>query len=66
MPHCWAFTAMRHVLHPSKKQQVVALGQLCWSLWRIEAEAGIRREAVSGYFQCVFRSILLTRFGSSR
>jgi hypothetical protein len=40
---------MRHVVHPSTQQQVIALGQLGWSLRRIEAETGIRREAISGY-----------------
>ena len=42
---------MSHVLHPSKQQQVIALGQLGWSLRRIEAETGIRRETVSGYLR---------------
>jgi hypothetical protein len=35
-------------LHPSKQQQVIALGQLVWSLRPIDAETGIRRETVSG------------------
>jgi transposase len=42
---------MIHVLHPSKQQQVIALGPLRWSLRRIEAETGMRREASSGYIR---------------
>jgi hypothetical protein len=42
---------MSHVFHPSKQQQVIALGQLGWSLRRIEAEPGIRRETVGGYLR---------------
>jgi transposase len=42
---------MSHVLHPSKQQQVLALGQLGWTLRRIEAATGVRRETISGYLQ---------------
>jgi hypothetical protein len=42
---------MSHVLHPSKQLQVIALGQLGWSLRRIQAETGIRRETISGYLR---------------
>ncbi len=38
-------------MHPSKQQQVIALGQLGWSLRRIEAETRIRRETISGYLR---------------
>ena len=42
---------MSHVLSPTKQQQVLALGQLGWSLRRIEAATGVRRETISGYLQ---------------
>ena len=34
-----------------KKQQVIALGRLGWSLRRIERETGIRRETISAYLK---------------
>lgn len=33
------------------KRQVIALGQLGWTLRRIEEETGIRRETVSAYLK---------------
>jgi len=33
-------------LSDAKKQQVIALGQLGWTLRRIEAATGVRREAL--------------------
>ena len=42
---------MGNVLDPGKQQQVVALGRLGWSLRRIEAATGVRRETVSGYLK---------------
>jgi hypothetical protein len=38
-----------NVLSEEKKQQVVALGRLGWSLRRIERAAYIRRETVGAY-----------------
>jgi len=38
-------------LEPGQRQQVVALGRLGWSLRRIEAETGVRRETASGYLR---------------
>jgi len=35
---------MSNLLHESKQQQVVALGRLGWSLRKIEAATGVRRE----------------------
>ena len=46
-----AFTAMSNVLDQSIQQQVVALGRLGWSLRRIEAATGVRRETISGYLK---------------
>ena len=40
---------MSNVLSEEKKQQVIALGRLGWSLRRIEEETGVRRETASGY-----------------
>ena len=40
-----------NVLSEEKKQQVVALGRLGWSLRRIEAAVHIRRETVGGYLR---------------
>jgi hypothetical protein len=38
-----------NVLNEEKKKQVIALGQLGWSLRQIEKATGIRRETASGY-----------------
>lgn len=40
---------MSNVLSEEKKQQVLALGRLGWSLRRIEEATGVRRETASGY-----------------
>jgi transposase len=42
---------MSNVLDEEKQQQIVALGRLGWSLRRIEAATGVRRETVSGYLR---------------
>src|SRR5882724_12286299 len=42
---------MGNVLNDEKKQQVIALGRLGWSLRRIERETGVRHETVSGYLK---------------
>ena len=42
---------MGNVLSDDKKQQVVALGRLGWSLRRIEEATAVRRETVSGYLR---------------
>jgi transposase len=46
-----ASRAMSNVLNEEKQQQVIALGQLQWSLRRIEEHTGIRRETVSAYLK---------------
>ena len=48
MGHRWG---MGNVLSDDKKQQVVALGRLGWSLRRIEEATGVRRETVSDYLR---------------
>lgn len=40
-----------NVLKEEKRQQVVALGRLGWSLRRIEKETGVRRETASAYLK---------------
>ena len=44
---------MSNVLSDDKKQQVIALGRLGWSLRRIEAAVHIRRETVAGYVRAM-------------
>lgn len=43
--------AVSNVLSHHKREQVVALGKLGWSLRRIEAEVHIRRETISAYLK---------------
>src|SRR5476649_95708 len=42
---------MANVLDDAKRQQIVALGRLGWSLRRIERETGVRRETASAYLR---------------
>jgi transposase len=42
---------MSNVLSDEKKQQVLALGRLGWSLRRIEEATSVRRETASGYLR---------------
>jgi hypothetical protein len=42
---------MTNVLSDEKKQQVIALGKLGWSLRRIEKVTGVRRETASAYLK---------------
>src|SRR5881396_2531740 len=42
---------MGNVLSDDKKQQVLALGRLGWSLRRIEEATEVRRETASGYLK---------------
>ena len=42
---------MANVLSEEKKQQVLALGRLGWSLRRIQQATGIRRETAGGYLR---------------
>src|SRR5271169_6419702 len=42
---------MGNVLSEAKRQQVIALGRLGWSLRRIEQETGVRRETAGGYLK---------------
>jgi len=40
-----------NVLNQEKKQQIIALGRLGWSLRRIQRATGIRRETVGRYLK---------------
>ena len=42
---------MSNVLADEKRQQILALGRLGWSLRRIEQTTGVRRETASGYLK---------------
>ena len=42
---------MSNVLDDTKQQQILALGQLGWSLRRIEQALAVRRETISGYLK---------------
>src|SRR5437016_12458218 len=42
---------MANILSDTKKQQVIALGQLGWTLRRIEAATGVRRETAGTYLK---------------
>jgi hypothetical protein len=43
--------SMANILSDAKKQQVIALGQLGWTLRRIEQAIGVRRETVGAYLK---------------
>src|SRR5258706_4233955 len=42
---------MSNVLSEEKKQQVIALGKLGWTLRRIEQATGVRRETAGAYLR---------------
>src|ERR1700677_5393524 len=42
---------MGNVLEKTKQDQVIAVGRLGWSLRRIEATTGVRRETAGGYLR---------------
>src|SRR5215510_10284663 len=42
---------MANILSEAKKHQVIALGQLGWTLRRIEAATGVRRETAGAYLK---------------
>jgi hypothetical protein len=46
-----AFRGMANVLNNEKKQQILALGQLGWSLRRIQQATHVRRETISTYLK---------------
>src|SRR5580700_5705062 len=48
---------MSNVLSEEKKQQVIALGKLGWTLRRIEKETGVRRETAGAYLKAAGVSV---------
>jgi CxxC motif-containing protein (DUF1111 family) len=42
---------MSNVLSDDKRQQIIALGRLGWSLRRIQQATGVRRETASAYLK---------------
>jgi transposase len=46
-----ASSGMSNVLSDDKRQQIIALGRLGWSLRRIEQATGVRRETTSAYLK---------------
>jgi transposase len=59
----WSAAGMANVLSKDRRQQVEALGRLGWSLRRIEAETGVRRETASAYLRAA--GILVRAAGGS-
>jgi hypothetical protein len=56
---------MSNALNEEKQQQIIVLGQLGWSLRRIEQQTGVRRETVSAYLREQRLPILFSSRGSS-
>jgi hypothetical protein len=54
---------MSNVLSEEKKQQVIALGKLGWSLRRIEEATGVRRETASVYLKAAGVVVCLPGWG---
>jgi transposase len=54
---------MANVLSEDKKQQVIALGRLGWSLRRIERETGVRRETAGLYLRAAGVGVRLAGWG---
>ena len=54
---------MSNVLSEDKKQQVIALGKLGWSLRRIEEATGVRRETASAYLRTAGVVVYLPGWG---
>lgn len=54
---------MSNVLSEDKKQQVIALGKLGWSLRRIEKATGVRRETASDYLKAAGAVVCLPGWG---
>src|SRR3954454_5175570 len=52
---------MANVLSDEKKQQVLALGRLGWSLRKIEGATGVRRETASAYLRAASIAIRAPR-----
>ena len=52
---------MSNALSEEKKQQVIALGKLGWSLRKIERETGVRRETAGAYLRAAGIAVRMPR-----
>ena len=52
---------MSNALSEEKKQQVIALGKLGWSLRKIERETGVRRETAGAYLRAAGVAVRIPR-----
>jgi transposase len=52
---------MSNALSEERKQQVIALGKLGWSLRKIERETGVRRETAGAYLKAVGIAVRIPR-----
>jgi hypothetical protein len=52
---------MTNALSEEKKQKVIALGKLGWSLRKIERETGVRRETAGAYLKAVGIAVRIPR-----
>ena len=52
---------MSNALNEEKKQQVIALGKLGWSLRKIERETGVRRETAGAYLRAAGIAVRIPR-----
>ena len=53
----WFSAGMANILDEDKRQQIIALGRLGWTLRRIETATGVRRETASAYLKAAGVSI---------
>jgi hypothetical protein len=47
----WFSAGMANILGEDKRQQIIVLGRLGWTLRRTETATGIRRETASAYLK---------------
>jgi transposase len=57
---------MSNVLSDDKRQQIIALGQLGWSLRRIEQATGVRRETASSYLKAAGLQVRAPGWGRAK
>jgi transposase len=57
---------MSNVLSDDKRQQIIALGQLGWSLRRIEQATGVRRETASRYLKTAGQQVRPPGWGRAK
>jgi hypothetical protein len=57
---------MSNVLSDDKRQQIIALGRLGWSLRRIEQATGVRRETASTYLKAAGLQVRVPGWGRAK